>query len=133
MTPPSGSTRTSTKLLAVIGAANPGWTEGDVHAKALGLTQFDPGAARDVLVENGDWDGGLGALGAPAARDVAVWLIRGELATGGLIPDAALPALAGAFGPDHVVTIVDAPHSPQRTHPEATVLAILHAISEAPG
>ena len=119
------------EALAVIRAANPGWTEGDVHAKALGLTQFDPPAARAVLVDNGDWDGGLRALADPAAGDVPVWLIRGEFATGGLIPDAALPALVARFGPDHVVTIADAPHSPQRTHPEATVLAILRAIEDA--
>jgi pimeloyl-ACP methyl ester carboxylesterase len=116
------------EALAVIREVNPGWTDGDVHAKALGLTRFDSVAAHDVLVENGDWDGGVGALANPVARGVPVWLIRGEFATGGLIPEAAVPAFVDRIGRDHVITIADAPHSPQRTHPEATVLAILRAL-----
>ena len=80
----------------MIRKANPGWTEGDVHAKALGLTQFDVPAVLAVLVDNGDWDGGLGALEDPAARGVPVWLIRGEFATGGLIPEAARAGVRGA-------------------------------------
>jgi pimeloyl-ACP methyl ester carboxylesterase len=114
--------------LAAIRNVNPGWSEGDVHAKALGLTQFEVEAARAVLVDNGDWDGGLGALADPAALGVPVWLIRGEFAAGGLIPEASVPAFEARFGPDHVTTIADAPHSPQRTRPEATVLAILRAL-----
>lgn len=119
------------EALTAIRAVNPGWSAGDVRAKALGLTRFDPAAALAILIENGDWDGGLGALTDPAAREVPAWLIRGELATGGLIPDAAVPAFEERLGPDHVITIADAPHSPQRTHPEATVAAILRALDLA--
>ena len=119
------------EAVAAIGSANPGWSDGDVHAKALGLTQFDEPAVLAVLVDNGDWDGGLGALGDPLSREVPVWLIRGEFEQGGLIPDAVLPALAARVGADHVTTIADAPHSTQRTHPEATTLAILRALGVA--
>lgn len=111
--------------------ANPGWPLGDVMAKASGLTEFDPEAARAVLIDNGDWDGGLGVLEDPAARDVPVWLIRGEFPTGGMIPDDVVPRFGERIGPDHVITIADGPHSPQRTHPEATVLAILQALGLA--
>jgi pimeloyl-ACP methyl ester carboxylesterase len=117
------------EALAVIRAANPGWSEGDIHAKALGLTRFDPAGVLAVLLENGDWDGGLAALSDPAAEGVPTWLIRGEFRTGGMIPDAALPAFAARIGVDHILTIADAPHSPQRLFPEATVVAILRALA----
>ena len=114
--------------VAAIRAVNPGWSDGDVEAKALGLTQFDPAAVLAVLLENGDWDGGLAALAAPAAANVPVWLIRGESGSGGMIPDVVLPDFAARIGADHVLTIADAPHSPQRRFPEATVAAILRAL-----
>jgi pimeloyl-ACP methyl ester carboxylesterase len=116
---------------AAIRAANPGWSDGDIRAKALGLTQFNPDAVLAVLVGNGDWDGGLAALGDEAAAGIDAWLIRGEEATGALMLDAAVPAFAARLGCDHVITIADGPHSPQRTHPEATVLAILRALGGA--
>jgi pimeloyl-ACP methyl ester carboxylesterase len=114
---------------AVIRATNPGWSDGDVEAKADALTRFDVAAARTVILENGDWDGGLAALADPAAAGIPIWYIRGEFETGGLIPDHVLPRLAERVGADHVLTIAGGPHSPQRTHPEATVLAILRALS----
>lgn len=114
--------------IAAIRSVNPGWIDGDVQAKALGLSQFDPSAVLSVLLENGDWDGGLGALADPAARDVPVWLIRGEFAAGGLIPDGIVPSFEERIGADHVITIAGGPHSPQRTVPEATTLAILRAL-----
>ncbi len=119
------------EALAAIRAVNPGWSDGDVRAKALGLTQFDVPAVRAVLVDNGDWDGGLAALDEPAAAGIATWYVLGEFRTGGLVPEAVVPALAARVGADHVLTIADAPHSPQRTHPEATTLAILRALTSA--
>ncbi len=119
------------EALAAIRAANPGWPEGDIHAKALGLTQFEVEAVRAILLGNGDWDGGLGALADPAARDVPIWLIRGEFQHGSLIPDAAVPLFAARIGTDHVLTVADAPHSPQRMYPEATILAILRTLEAA--
>ena len=113
---------------AAIRAASPGWTAGDIRAKALGLTQFDAEAVLAVLVENGDWDGGLSALGDPSAAGVPVWLIRGEFEAGGMIPDAVVPAFEARIGADHILTIAGAPHSPQRLFPEATVSAILRAL-----
>jgi pimeloyl-ACP methyl ester carboxylesterase len=114
---------------AAVRAANPRWSDGDVDAKALALTQFDPELVRAVLLQNGDFDGGMAALRDPRAAGVPIWLIRGEAATGGLIPDVKLRDIEGQLGADHVITIAGGPHSPQRTHPEATVLAILRAIS----
>ncbi len=46
---------------------NPAWSDGDVAAKAEALTQLDEAAARSVLLDNGDWDGGLADLADPAA------------------------------------------------------------------
>lgn len=114
--------------VAAVDAANPGWSERDVRAKALGLTQFAPDAVLAILLDNGDFDGGLAALADPAAAGVATWLIRGRPETGGLVPDSTLPAFEAALGHDRVITIADAPHSPQRTHPEAATLAILFAL-----
>jgi hypothetical protein len=59
---------------------------------------------------------------------VDAWLIRGEWDTGGFIPDFKVPAIEAQLGADHVITVAGGPHSPQRTHPEATVVAILRAI-----
>ena len=109
-------------------AANPSWSEGDVAAKAQALTEFNPQLVLDVLLKNGNWDSGMSALHDPKSRDVDVWLIRGEWSTGGFIPDSKVPAIERQLGADHVITIAGGPHSPQRTHPEATVLAILKAL-----
>lgn len=106
----------------------PAWSEGDIEAKAIALTEFDRQAVLDVLTRNGDWDGGMAALRHPDAMDIPVWLIRGEAETGGLIPDASVPAIEAQLGRGHVITIAGGPHSPHRTHPEATILAILRAL-----
>lgn len=114
--------------VATVGRLNPTWSRGDILAKAEGLTQFDEAAVRDVLTKNGDWDGGLGALADAAAQDLAVWLIRGDPAFGGYVPDALLPAFAARLGPERIITIAGGPHSPHRTHPEALVSAVLRAL-----
>jgi pimeloyl-ACP methyl ester carboxylesterase len=108
--------------------SNPTWSDGDVEAKAVALTRFDEQAVLTVLVENGDWDAGVAAIGDSVAVGVRIWYIRGEEATGGFIPDAKVAELTARVGADHVLTIVGGPHSPQRTHPEATTLAILRAL-----
>lgn len=113
---------------AMLRRAHPDWAEGDVRAKVEGLTRFDVEAVRAILLENGDWDAGVAALGHPAARRVPAWYIRGEWSTGGLIPESRLPDCVGRVGRDHVITIPGAPHSPQRTHIEATLEAILRAL-----
>jgi pimeloyl-ACP methyl ester carboxylesterase len=113
---------------AAVRAENPTWSDGDVHAKALALTEFNPQLVLDVLLKNGDWDAGMAALRTPAAAASDAWLIRGEWATGGFIPESRVPRIEAQLGADHVITIPDAPHSPQRTHPEATVLAILRTL-----
>jgi pimeloyl-ACP methyl ester carboxylesterase len=116
------------EAVAAVRLANPGWSDGDVEAKARALTEFSPQLVLDVLLKNGDWDGGMGALREPAAAGVDAWLIRGEWETGGYIPGSKVPAIEAQLGADHVITIVGGPHSPQRTHPEATILAILRAL-----
>ena len=112
----------------VIGRHNPTWAYGDVVAKAEGLTQYDEAAVRAILLENGDWDGGLAALDDPAARGVPISLIRGDPQFGGYVPDALVAAFEARLGPDRVTTIVGAPHSPQRTHAAETTQAILRAL-----
>ncbi|HEV8490347.1 MAG TPA: alpha/beta fold hydrolase [Candidatus Limnocylindrales bacterium] len=112
----------------IIRAAYPSWSDGDVVAKAEGLTMFDEAAVRAVLLDNGDWDGGMGALRDPGAADVETWVVRGEPASGGLVPDAALPAFAQRIGADHILTIAGGEHSPHRMRPEATVVALLRAL-----
>ncbi len=109
---------------------NPTWSDGDVEAKAIGLTKFEVEGALAILLDNGEWDAGLEALSDPRAAGVPVWYIRGEQATGGLIPEAFVPALAARAGANHVLTIKGGPHSPMRTHPEATLLAILRALED---
>jgi pimeloyl-ACP methyl ester carboxylesterase len=110
---------------------NPTWTEGDVDAKAQGLTRFSVEGVLAVLRQNGPWNAGLGALADPAAAGVDAWYVRGEWHDGGLIPDHVVKKLAGRVGANHVLTIAGGPHSPQRTHPEATALAILRALGGA--
>ena len=114
--------------IAAIRAAEPGWSEGDVRTKAEAVMELDFEAARSVVLENGDWDGGLADLRDPAAAGVDTWLIRGDPATGGYVDDAAALEFARLIGEDHVITIPGAPHSPQRTHPVETVQAFLRAI-----
>lgn len=119
---------TLAEATAAVRASNPGWLDGDVEEKARALTAFDGNAVLAVLLQNGDWDAGMAALRGPAAAGVPAWLIRGEMATGGFIPEAAVPALRALVGRDRVITIADGPHSPQRTHPEATLVAMLRAL-----
>ena len=116
------------EAMAVVGRLNPTYGYGDVVAKAEALTQFDETAVRAILTENGDFDGGLSALADPGARGVPVRLIRGDPDTGGLIPDAALPAFVARLGEENVTTIRNSPHSPQRTHPAETAEAILSGL-----
>src|SRR5689334_7568985 len=53
---------------AAVRAANPGWSDGDVEAKARALTEFDAALVLAVLRGNGDWDSGMAALRHPNAR-----------------------------------------------------------------
>ena len=114
---------------AAVRAVNPE-SDGDVLAKAQALTEFTPQLVLDVLLKNGNWDGGMAALRDPGAAGVDAWLIRGDWSAGGLIPDFKVPEIERQLGADHVVTIDGAPHSPQRMFPEATLVAILRAIND---
>ena len=114
--------------MAALATANPAWSVEDVRAKAEALVQLDESAARAVVLDNGDWDGGLAALADPAATGVQTWIVRGDPTAGGLLPDAAIPALADLIGAEHILTLAGAPHAPQRLFPEATTLALLRAL-----
>jgi pimeloyl-ACP methyl ester carboxylesterase len=116
------------EALAAMGAANLTWAFGDVAAKAEALTQFDDAAVADVLLANGDYDGGYAELADPSAASVERWLIRGDPSAGGLVSDQAAARFAGLLGSDRVITIPRASHSPHRTHPAETVTAILRAL-----
>ena len=108
-----------------VGRLNPTWPADDVRAKAEAVTQLEIEAARSVLLENGDWDGGLADISDPVAVGIPIWLVRGDPASGGLVPDPALPGFAARIGADHVVTLAGAPHAPQRTHPAELTAALL--------
>jgi pimeloyl-ACP methyl ester carboxylesterase len=114
---------------AALGALHPTWLYGDVAAKAEALTQFDEPAVRAILTDNGDWDGGLAALDDPASAGVPIWVVRGEPASGGLIPEAEAARLAERIGWERVITIAGGAHSPMRLRPEATMVALLRALA----
>jgi pimeloyl-ACP methyl ester carboxylesterase len=116
---------------AAVRRANPAWSDGDVEAKARALTEFDADAVLAILLQNGDWDAGLAALSRPEAQGNPAWLIAGEWASGSFIPDRAIPTIRRQLGADRVIVIRGAPHSPQRTHPQETVAAILRAVGSA--
>jgi len=118
------------EAIDALGRHHPTWSYGDVVAKAEALTQFDEPAVRAVLTRNGDWDGGLAALADPAAAGVSVWLVRGDPAAGGLIPDEEAVRFAERIGPERVITIDGGTHSPMRVLPEATTAALLRALAE---
>ena len=120
---------TIAEATAVVRKANPSWSDGDIAAKAQALTEFNADAVLAVMLRNGDWDSGMIALRDPRAAGVPTWVIRGEWANGCLIPDFVVPAIEAQLGQDHVITIRGAPHSPQRTHPEATLVALLRGLS----
>jgi pimeloyl-ACP methyl ester carboxylesterase len=117
--------------IRAIESTEPAWSEGDVRAKAEAVMELDFEAARAVLLDNGDWDGGLADLRDPAASGLDVWLVRGDPATGGYVDDEAAGAFAEVIGADHVLSIAGGPHSPQRTHPEETVACFLRALGPA--
>lgn len=126
---PTGQTYTDLDdARAAVRAAEPDWEEGDTQAKAEALTELDEAAARSVLLDNGDWDGGLADLADPAAAGILAWVVRGEPGSGGYLADEHVPTFASLIGADHVMTIVGASHSPHRTHPVATVAALLRAL-----
>jgi pimeloyl-ACP methyl ester carboxylesterase len=108
---------------------NQDWSAADVFAKAEALMQVDVEAARAILLDNGDWDGGLADLSDQAADGIPTWLIRADPAAGGYVPDAVLPGFAARIGADHILTLAGAPHAPQRTHPAATTAAVLRALA----
>ncbi len=116
------------EAIATLRAAYRAWSEGDLLAKAEGLTQVDEAAARRILLENGDWDAGLAALAHPNAAGIPVWLVRGDPAAGGLVPDEVASAFAARYGAERSLTMAGAPHSPHRQFPEASVVALLRAL-----
>jgi pimeloyl-ACP methyl ester carboxylesterase len=116
------------EAVSALGSHFPTWAWGDVQAKAEALTQFDVDGVRDVLTGNGDWDGGLASLADPAARDAVVRLVRGDPATGGLVPDGVAAAFAERLGPANVFTIQRGPHSPMRVRPRETVATLVRAL-----
>jgi pimeloyl-ACP methyl ester carboxylesterase len=109
-------------------AANPGLAEGDLDATVLAVANTDLEAARQVLLQNGDWDSGLAALTDPAATGLDVRVVRGDPATGGRTPDGVAATFAARYGADHVATIASAPHSPQPTHPDELIAALKLAL-----
>ena len=117
--------------IAAIRSAEPGWDERDVLAKAEALMPLDVDAARAVLLDNGDWDGGLADLRdppLPASTRGSSGASRRPAATS---TTKAARRFATVIGADRVITIPGAPHSPQRTHPVETVAVLLRALGPA--
>ena len=116
------------EAIAAVRASEPAWPDGDVRAKAEALIELDEAAARAVLLENGDWDGGLADLRDPAAAGIDAWVVRGEPTTGGYVSVEAVAAFEAVIGAGHVLTIPDGSHSPQRLQPADTAAALLQAL-----
>ena len=119
------------EAVAAIRTTDPHLSEGDVKAMAQGIVELDFEAARSVVLDNGDWDGGLADLRDPAAAGLDVWIVRGDPRTGSYVDDAAARDFAEIVGEDHVITIEGGPHSPQRTHSAQTVAILLRALGPA--
>ena len=117
------------EAIAGLTAANPSWPAREVEAKAEALVQLDIEAARAVLLDNGDWDGGLADLAVAVAGGVPVRIVRADPEAGGMLPDVELPAFEALLGAGHIVTLTGAPHAPQRLHPAATTRALLDALA----
>jgi len=115
------------EALAMALEAHPDWGVDDLGGKAEALLHLDPGTVHDVFAGDA-WDGALGALSAPAAAGLETWVIRGEPAAGGYVPDDVLPAYAALIGAQRILTIASAEHSSAPLHPRATVAAILRAL-----
>lgn len=111
--------------------AHPDWNDGDVDAKARALVEFDEPAVRAVLTEDQDWDGGLGALADPAAAGRPIRLVRGDEASGGLIPDGIVHRFVERLGAANVETIDGGGHSPMRVRPVETTAALIRALRPA--
>jgi pimeloyl-ACP methyl ester carboxylesterase len=120
------------EAVAAVRRQNPSWTDRDVAASADALTRLDERAARSVLLDNGDWDGGLADLRQSATLGIPTWVVRGDPTSGGLMPDAALPEIEAIIGHDHVITIPGGAHSPHRLHPAETAAALLRALLDDP-
>ena len=87
--------------IADLAARNPAWSAPDVRAKAEALLQLDVAAARAIVLENGDWDGGpdrsvRSVLGRDPDVDRPGRPGRRRLPAG---RDAAGPRRAGRRGP----------------------------------
>jgi ribosomal protein S5 len=82
-----------------------------------------------VLTQNGDWDGGLASLRDPAAADACVRLVRGETDAGGIVPVPASEAIGAQIGLENVLTVADGAHSPMRNRVEATMVALIRALT----
>jgi pimeloyl-ACP methyl ester carboxylesterase len=116
------------QAIAMIRAQDATLSDGDVQAMARGVVQMDVAAVRSIVLDNGDWDGGLADLRDPAASGLDIWVIRGDPRTGSYVSDDAARAFADVVGDDHVLSIPGAPHSPMRTHPVQTLAAFLRAL-----
>jgi len=115
--------------IAAVTRENPAWSAEDVQAKAEALVELDIEAARSVLLENGDWDGGLSSLTEPAAAGVAIRMTRGDPEAGSYVPDTAIPAFEAVIGEGNVATMPGAAHAPQRLQPAQTTAGILAALA----
>ncbi len=114
--------------LAHVDASYPEWPPGDRAAKAAAIATVDLGLVRDVMLGN-RWDAGLDALDEAHLRGTSIRVVRADPAAGGLLPAESVPALESRFGPGSLESLAGAGHSPHRTHPVATIAALLRALA----
>jgi hypothetical protein len=108
----------------------PGGLAEDIGARADALLNLDPATARAVFL-SAPWDGALAALtdaAGPVAAGIATWVIRGDPAAGAYVPDEALPRYAALIGASRVSTVAGGGHSFTRSHPRATLSALLGSL-----
>lgn len=118
------------EALAMALESIPAGSADELGAKADALLHVDPATARSVFL-SAPWDGALAALADPAgpvASGVATWMVRGDPAAGGFVPDDALPRYAALLGASRLRTVAGAEHSFTRTHPRSTLAALLDAL-----
>ena len=102
----------------------------DIGARADALLQLDPATVRAIFL-SAHWDGALAALTGPAgplAAGVVTSVVRGEPAEGAYVPDEMLARYAALLGATRVSTVTGGGHSFTRTHPRATLAALLEGL-----
>lgn len=110
---------------------HPDWEPQERLVKAENLMRLDMDMLRAVQAANTAWDGGLASLRDAQQRGVAVWIVRGNPALGGLTSDSFVAQAQNFVLGGRIVQIPTAGHVPQRTDPARLVEICLAALDGA--